>query len=71
MQFTIVFTLCVMRGRVFFQELPLCEAIFEVHNAGDNVKFDAVTYDFIAITIGKDFEGFQVSNDVLDLDSQA
>lgn len=42
----------------------------EIDDAGDNVKFDAVMPAFVAITIGKDFEGFQVCDDMLDLDAQ-
>ena len=46
--------------RGLFSKKVLCEAIFEVHNTGNDVEFDPVTLEFVAIAIRQDFKGFKL-----------
>jgi hypothetical protein len=58
-----------MREAEFFSK-NYTKAIIEVHDACDNVEFEAVRLEFVAIAIRQDFGGFELRENMFDLDSQ-
>ena len=61
-----------VRGRILdgspflpFATRSLCKTIFEVHDCGDDVEFQAVTLTFVAIALTHDFKGFDVTKKLI------